>query len=781
MDAGGKDNDGKMVETPPASGPGKVRPAAPGDEVVERLRLLGVELLSSLHESAFLHIRREKQAKVLNELSGQARALIDMASCFGEMGEDDNAPESVLTQQFLSLLRKRFDSRASARSLTFQIHFSTPFPVKTVFHRHGFATLVNLLIENSFRQTDSGKISLQLGYDEQEGKVLFVVNNSGAGVSKEKLEKDYNEGKFALEMLGALEMADRLDGNFEVHSLEGIGTSYRGSCPVHFASEDRLTWVPEEEEPVQEGHSACIDTASMTGALLVYEQSYLFSEILASWLNKTSLDVTYARDFEADRNLPMSRRYQLVLVDTTGRWQESCLFVQRIRAMGVEVPFMALVLDQSVEESIESGFDFIVRVPCDEIKFLRILSCLFRTAEAMRESAERLVKSRSKKRLDPAPQKRSSENEESEARQIQDIVSETPAVLPLLAEFLDDFDSELADVESAVRSGEMDRGRKLVEDFRSAAEMLGLSLLSQAAGTLASAVAFEGIEEIGRAFKKVRSIAHLMISALDDISPSSTDGSEEGKPAALKVHDRAVLADNAREFINCISDFLICLKEDVKQLKLLLESRNWNRLQFLANQLRGTAAFYGFDKHAQELLEIENAAKASDYDSASAALTGLECLGEEENRPPAEVGKEPPGTDPVSPHVEEAAGSNENRKESASAKKHSVDLPEHEMIASELMGSSPELVPLIVEFLGSLDEYMDRITNAANELAWSKLRTVAHELAGVSSMYGYPLCARTAKSLQAAAEASCAAELDPLIMKLRAIAGGMKKGASALH
>ncbi len=761
MDAGGKGGDEKRTaEALPVAAPEKAHPAVPGDEVVERLRLLAVEILSSLHGSAFLHMRRERQAKVLNELAAQARALIDMASCFGEMKEDDNVPESVLTQQFLTSVRRRFESRASARSLVFEIHFSTTFPEKVVYHRHGFSTLVNLLIENSFRQTNAGKISLQLGYSEEEGKVQFVINNTGAGASKEKLERDYNEGKFALEMLGALEAADRLDGSFEVHSLEGIGTSYRGSCPVHFASEERLAWVPDDEEPVTEGRSACIDTTSMTGTLLVYEQSHLFSEVLASWLGKTSLDVTYAGDFEFDRYLPMSRRFQLILVDTTGRWKESCLFVQRTRAMGIEVPFMALVLDQSVEESIESGFDFIVRVPCDEIKFLRIIACLFRTAEAMKASADRLAKRGSGELVEiDLPEKSPPENQGSEeAGQIKDIVSETPAVVPLLSEFFDGFDAELAEVEAAVRSGEMDRGRKLVEDFRSAADMLGLSLLSVSAGNLAAAVAFEGIDEIGAAFKKVRSVAHLMISALEEVSPPSRRDIEESKPDALKVHERAVLAGNAGEFMSCISDFLTSLKDEIKELQQLLESRNWNRLQFLANQLRGTASFYGFEEQACELLEIENAAKASEFDNAAEALTRLAGLGEGERKVPE---KAPP-----------RFGSSPERI---------VEAPEYETIASELMGSSPELVPLIVEFLGSLDEYMERITNAANELAWSKLRTVAHELAGVSSMYGYPLCAKAAKSLQAAAEASCAADLDPLIIKLRAIAGGMKKGASVLH
>ena len=758
MDPGDKEKKGEEREAPSQLLP---------DEFVERLRRLGVELLGSLHEDAFLQVHREKQSRILGELAGQAWTLLDMAACFEGRKEGEEEPENVGTEELVSYIRERFQSRAAARDVAFQIHFDTPFPVRVVYRAGNSAKLLSLLLENAFRRTSDGRISLQLGFDREKCAVSFVVNDTGTGLSRERLQEAYNEGRFPMEMLAALEIANRLQGSFEVHSLEGVGTSYRGELPVHHASDDVLLFVPPPvEAPNHKTQKTCLpDPAAIRGSLLVYEHSFLFSEILSSWLQKTSLDVTYARDFESEQNRPLSRQFDMILIDTTGRWEESCRFVRRVRDMGLEVPFMALVLNESVEEAIEEGFDYLVRVPCDQSRFIRILSCLFRKASSAGESSGRHVPdgppsiAASADVTEGEGDERALEAEKPAAgtRDIERIISETPEAVNVILEFLQGLDSELVDAESFVRGGEIDRAGKEIGDLVDAAEMLELSSIVAAAGRLRSAVLSGGIGEIKEGFIAVQNEARQIREVLVRHAPAACeavrDADKNGNGRMPREKSPRVGAHS--EFSSCINDFLTSLKNDERKLNQYLLDGNWGSLQFLANQLRGTASIYGFEKHAAELLQIETGAKIEDGESVRKALEALAALSDQENTGAAQA------FEALIPKI--TTGNTDGG-------------PEPDPISSELSGSSPELVPLIVEFLGSLDGYLDRITSAANELAWVKLKTVAHELAGVSSMYGYPLCARTAKSLQAAAEASSQGDLDPLISQLRTVTKGMKKG-----
>jgi DNA-binding response OmpR family regulator/HPt (histidine-containing phosphotransfer) domain-containing protein len=71
-----------------------------------------------------------------------------------------------------------------------------------------------------------------------------------------------------------------------------------------------------------------------------------------------------------------------------------------------------------------------------------------------------------------------------------------------------------------------------------------------------------------------------------------------------------------------------------------------------------------------------------------------------------------------------------------------------DILVSTIIEESPELVPLIIEFLDSLDVYLERLKAAIRLNDWPRLQAIAHECAGVASMYGYNDLARLAEKIQ---------------------------------
>ncbi len=69
-------------------------------------------------------------------------------------------------------------------------------------------------------------------------------------------------------------------------------------------------------------------------------------------------------------------------------------------------------------------------------------------------------------------------------------------------------------------------------------------------------------------------------------------------------------------------------------------------------------------------------------------------------------------------------------------------------ILSQMYDDNTDFRPLIIEFLEGLDKYIRNVEGLVKTKKWSDLKAVAHDISGVSGMYGYPECSELAKKLR---------------------------------
>ncbi len=73
---------------------------------------------------------------------------------------------------------------------------------------------------------------------------------------------------------------------------------------------------------------------------------------------------------------------------------------------------------------------------------------------------------------------------------------------------------------------------------------------------------------------------------------------------------------------------------------------------------------------------------------------------------------------------------------------------DNKALISELFEEAPDLRPLIIEFVSGLEPYRLAIRNALKSKDWAGLKQTAHDLSGISGMYGYADTSEVAKKLR---------------------------------
>ncbi|MCK4341921.1 MAG: Hpt domain-containing protein [Phycisphaerae bacterium] len=83
----------------------------------------------------------------------------------------------------------------------------------------------------------------------------------------------------------------------------------------------------------------------------------------------------------------------------------------------------------------------------------------------------------------------------------------------------------------------------------------------------------------------------------------------------------------------------------------------------------------------------------------------------------------------------------------------SVQQPATEKLVSQLLEEDPDLLDVVEEFVKGLEQRLEEIKQAYEQLDWDQLTTVAHRLKGAGGSYGYPdiseLCAKMEQAFRA--------------------------------
>ena len=262
------------------------------------------ERLASLHESAvyMLHI------------------IEDMLNAF-RAGKPDGVrdDERVSSDRLVGQLVPVAEEGARRKGLALRLRRDAAFPSVFLAEQTAVRRILQNLLDNALKYTQTGQITLALGVDEGlEGSVLrFDVEDTGPGMTRGDIVRAFepfaqgHAGRRRSAGLGiglalSRQLARGLNGDLEVRSTPGEGSRFRLTIPAR---------VPDAEDPpAQQSVDDERIVKAATRVLLVDDQP-LLSRLTARTLTRLNCEVDVAGSAAEALTMAIRRTPDLIILD----------------------------------------------------------------------------------------------------------------------------------------------------------------------------------------------------------------------------------------------------------------------------------------------------------------------------------------------------------------------------------------------------------------------------------------------------------------------------------
>lgn len=336
----------------------------------EPLTANGHELLASLNDSVL------GLQSVIND-------VIDYTKY--ETGSLDLDPQPFELEGFIHQLARGYQLQAQQRGLEFHLRIEESLPTYLLGDTDRLRQVLMNLLNNAFKFTAEGAISLKVEAAEHSG-LRFLVRDTGCGIPSDRREllfKPFSQidssitrryGGSGLGLAICERLVTAMGGRIDMESHEGLGS---------------LFWfeLPLPEVPVQEAkhHLTPLAPTDLNDALprhriLVVEDHPTNRELVSTMLDRMGQSVSLAENGEEALALLEKETFDVVLMDmqmpvldgpeTTRRWR------MREQTAGRRLPIIAMTANAMPEDRqycIDSGMDDVLCKPFTRHDLYRLL------------------------------------------------------------------------------------------------------------------------------------------------------------------------------------------------------------------------------------------------------------------------------------------------------------------------------------------------------------------------------------------------------------------------
>ena len=295
-----------------------------------------------------------------------------------------------LINDTVQLNRLRYDSKP----IEFLLHVDENTPIDLFGDELRIKQILNNIISNAFKYTDEGKIEFFVSAEHDENDsgdnvtIIFSVSDTGQGMSREQLEKLFDEyARFNLEINRATvgaglgmtitkRLIDLMNGEIQVKSEPGKGSVFTVRIP-----QKRIGLTVCGRELTNKLQSfRFIDTtiAKKTrflreympyGSVLIVDDVDSNIFVTKGMLMPYGLKIdTASSGFDAIDKIKEGRSYDIVFMDHMMPRMDGVEAVRILRGMGYKKPIIALTANALVgraEMFMKNGFDGFISKPVD--------------------------------------------------------------------------------------------------------------------------------------------------------------------------------------------------------------------------------------------------------------------------------------------------------------------------------------------------------------------------------------------------------------------------------
>lgn len=279
--------------------------------------------------------------------------------------------------KFLKDLINFGKERIGTKKILLETKIQENIPVSLLGDGGKFRQIMNNLMDNAVRYTESGKIILTASGEtiKSNFKLTLSITDTGIGMSKEKMNAILNEEASSNTGLSIVKkLIDLLKGELVVESEEGKGSTFTITITQKIMDESPIGDL--EIHKVQKRKAAPFDASGKR--ILIVDDNKLNLKVASRLLEPYQVTIETVESGQECIDLIQNKNsYDLILLDQMMPEMDGVETLKQLKAIKeFTIPVIALTADAIVgkkEEYLSAGFDDYLSKPIDSNELHKIL------------------------------------------------------------------------------------------------------------------------------------------------------------------------------------------------------------------------------------------------------------------------------------------------------------------------------------------------------------------------------------------------------------------------
>ena len=292
---------------------------------------------------------------------------------------------------------------ARQKDLTFGMQFSLPLPMYFSADPTRLKQILLNLCNNAIKFTSEGRVDLQVVFDPSKKRFIFVVADTGPGMSDEqqlRLFTAFSQGnqstnrKYGGTGLGlyiSKQLTEMMDGHIKVTSQVGEGSQFAVYLPwVEAQNDEVLNTQAQVDKLISNKQPDEVSVPSIKARILCADDNDDNRRLVAYLLEKTGAEVIMVEDGQQAVETALSEEFDLVLMDMQMPEMDGLQATSLLKQAGFEQPIIMLTANvdtTSKKQIADAGADGHFAKPIDTVRFYALLSELLTSQEDISKSS----------------------------------------------------------------------------------------------------------------------------------------------------------------------------------------------------------------------------------------------------------------------------------------------------------------------------------------------------------------------------------------------------------
>ncbi len=286
--------------------------------------------------------------------------------------------------------------QAKRKGLDFGIDYEFPLPGVIQSDPVRIKQILLNLCSNAIKFTDTGSVRIAVRYDVISHKLLFLIKDTGIGMTSEQLGMIFKPFKQAdsstarrfggtgLGLSLSKHLAEKLGGQLTVRSEKGKGSIFEFCLNLGPAVDAKLITNIEQVSFEPDSPENSGDAMLLAGRILLAEDNKTNQQLIKMYLERMGASVSCADNGAIAVNLAMQNSYDLIYMDMQMPVMSGLDAVRELRAKAYSRPVVMLTANATYEDKSEClrvGADDFVTKPIVRQRLYEVTARYLRPAE----------------------------------------------------------------------------------------------------------------------------------------------------------------------------------------------------------------------------------------------------------------------------------------------------------------------------------------------------------------------------------------------------------------